>query len=230
MNSKDPAFNQLNGHHTGCWNNLCSTWHLFGPESELNQNDKPCRGLAQVPNKKHAITWDQGSIFLEVGKRSGSIVDQIVRARGVKAASVTAATYTDPIQTLQLLGVSPVKKKYYANYVCELYQRLDGPQWLKKARQQMSPPLIGQQTQTGFCESLLRHAQLPSHKMSKCRENRTSVQMNTTMYYIVVSRTPGKITHQSDSVLSREWSVTDVTILYVKYVKYRRVKRYQYWW
>lgn len=46
---------------------------------------------------------------MKVGKRSGSIVDQIVRAQGVKATSVTAATYTDPIQTLQLLGVSPVK-------------------------------------------------------------------------------------------------------------------------
>lgn len=63
-------------------------------------------------------------------------------------------------------------KRAVVDYVRKPYQCLDGPQWLKQARQQLSPPLIGQETQAGFCESLLRHAQLPLHRKGESSNTR----------------------------------------------------------
>lgn len=62
-----------------------------------------------------------------------------------------------------------------------IYQRLDGPQRLKEARQQVSPPLIGQQTQTGFCESFLRHAQLSTRKATQVHGNYEARQLTTVL-------------------------------------------------
>lgn len=45
--------------------------------------------------------------------------------------------------------------------VCvRIYQCLDGSQRFEEASQQMSPPLISQQTQAGLGESFFCHAQL----------------------------------------------------------------------
>lgn len=90
---------------------MCWTRHLFGPESWLNQNNKPCKALAQVPSKKHAIIWDQS-------ERSGSIVDQIVHAQGVKTASMTAAACTDTLQLSAFLWSLRLKKICIMSTMC----------------------------------------------------------------------------------------------------------------
>lgn len=90
-----------------------------------------------------------------VSEREGQLLEgegQFCAANAAQRSKATASV----LSVLKLLLLRSVRA-----CVC-IYQCLDGSQRLEEASQQVAPPLIGQQAQTGLSESFLGHAQLPT--------------------------------------------------------------------